>query len=152
MSFMVKETLLELYERDLRRLDDEVGQYLNESELWIKRGTIANSAGNLCLHILGNLDHFIGAVLGNSGYVRDRESEFSATGVSRENLRAAISATAATVSRTLKGLDDENFQITYPIEVFGGPMTTGFFLIHLATHLNYHLGQINYHRRLVSET
>ncbi len=146
---MLIETLQQLFDRDLSKLKEEIGLYSNESDLWKTGGEITNSAGNLTLHLIGNLRHFFGAVLGETGYVRDRDKEFSDGGVSRADLIAGIDQAAADVKATLQKLTDEDLANTYPIEVFGHPMTTEFFLIHLATHLNYHLGQINYHRRII---
>jgi uncharacterized damage-inducible protein DinB len=139
-----------LYERDLAKLEEEIGLYAVEADLWKTGGEITNSAGNLTLHLVGNLRHFFGAVLGETGYVRDRDKEFSDGGVSREELLAQIDQAATDVNVALQRLLDEDLAKTYPIEVFGHPMTTEFFLVHLATHLNYHLGQINYHRRLLA--
>jgi uncharacterized damage-inducible protein DinB len=147
---MLKDVLLELYARDIGRLKAEIEQYADEADLWKTRGEIANSGGNLTLHLTGNLKHFFGAVLGGSGFVRDRDSEFSSEGISRAEMLADIDATASVLRSTLEKLTDEDFAQIYPIEVFGHPMTTGFFLTHLTTHFNYHLGQINYHRRLLS--
>jgi uncharacterized damage-inducible protein DinB len=147
---MLKDVLTQLYERDLNKLKAEIEQYADEADLWKTSGEIANSAGNLTLHLTGNLKHFFGAVLGGSGFVRDRDAEFSSGGISREEMLADIDATAAVLRSTLEKLTDEDFAKTYPIEVFGHPMTTAFFLTHLTTHFNYHLGQINYHRRLLS--
>lgn len=148
---MLTETLIQLYERDLERLKSEIGQYTDEADLWKTSGDITNSGGNLTLHLIGNLKHFIGAVLGGSGFVRDRDAEFSSGAVDRGILLTQIDATVEVVKSTLTKLTDEDLAKTYPIEVFGHPMTTEFFLIHLTTHLNYHLGQINYHRRFLSE-
>lgn len=147
---MLKNVLIELYERDLGRLKAEIEQYADEADLWKTSGGITNSAGNLTLHLIGNLKHFIGAVLGGSGFVRDRDAEFSTTGVSRNKMLADIDEAAAIVKATLEKLSDDEIAGIYPIEVFGHPMATAFFLTHLTTHLNYHLGQINYHRRLLS--
>ena len=147
---MLTDILIELYERDLGRLKAEIEQYADEADLWKTSGEITNSGGNLTLHLTGNLKHFIGAVLGGSGFVRDRDAEFSSEGVSREKLISDIDATAQVLKSTLEKLTDETLAGIYPIEVFGEPMTTAFFLTHLATHFNYHLGQINYHRRLLS--
>ncbi len=147
---MLRKVLAELYERDLTKLRDEVVQYENESDLWKIENGIANSAGNLCLHLTGNLKHFFGAVLGNSGYVRDRDAEFANKDVPRSEMIADIEVTKNVVLSTLAELTEEDLGKPYPIEVFGHPMTTGFFLTHLSTHLNYHLGQINYHRRLLA--
>lgn len=147
---MLSGVLIQLYERDLAKLRAEIEQYSDEADLWKVSGEITNSAGNLTLHLIGNLKHFVGAVLGDSGFVRDRDAEFSSKGVLRDQLLADVDATAIVVKATLEKLTDEDFAKTYPIEVFGHPMTTEFFLVHLTTHLTYHLGQINYHRRLLS--
>lgn len=149
---MLNEVLIQIYERDLGKLKGEIEQYTNEADLWKTNGEITNSAGNLALHLFGNLNHFIGAVLGGSDYVRDRDAEFAKAGVSSDQLLAEIDKTISVVTSTLKTLTDEDFEKIYPIEVFGHPMTTEFFLVHLATHFTYHLGQINYHRRLLSGT
>jgi uncharacterized damage-inducible protein DinB len=147
---MLKEILVELYERDLAKLKTEIEQFENEADLWKTSGAVTNSAGNLCQHLTGNLQHFFGAVLGDTGYVRDRDAEFAEKGTTRADLLADIDAALESVKSTLAKLTDEDFAKTYPIEVFGKPMTTGSFLTHLTTHFNYHLGQINYHRRLLT--
>ena len=147
---MMREILGELYERDLNKLKAEIELYSDEADLWKKPGDVPNSAGNLCLHLNGNLQHFFGAVLGATGYVRDRDAEFSSVGISREAMISDVESTLAVVKSTLAKLSDDDLAAIYPIEVFGKPMTTGFFLTHLATHLDWHLGQINYHRRMVA--
>ena len=146
---MLIQTLLNLFERDLAKLKAEVEAYANEGDLWRVEGEIANSAGNLCLHLAGNLRHFFGAVLGGTDYVRDRDAEFASKFVPRVTLLAEVDAAVSEVKAVLEQITDEELQKNYPIEVFGHPMTTEFFLVHLATHLNYHLGQINYHRRML---
>jgi len=143
------ETLTKLYLRDLEKLKTEITSYKNEENLWKVSGEIANSAGNLCLHICGNLQHFIGATLSKTGYIRKRDEEFSRKNVAIRDLVAEIDLTIKTVQKTLNELNEEDLTKAYPINVFGNEMTTGFFLTHLATHLNYHLGQINYHRRFL---
>jgi uncharacterized damage-inducible protein DinB len=148
---MLQTILADLYERDLNKLKTEIGEYADEADLWKKSGTIPNSAGNLSLHLCGNLRHFIGAVLGETGYVRDRDLEFSNEGVSRATLLGEIDATIADIGSTLTKVSDETLASDYPIDVFGkGLFKTDWFLVHLATHFNYHLGQIDYHRRLIS--
>lgn len=136
--------------RDLDSLATEISSYPTEESLWLLHGDIKNTAGNLCLHLCGNLQHFIGAVLGNTGYVRNREAEFADKHVPKEKLLAEIEATKKTVSQTLSQMDASELQEEYPIQVFGAPMTTEYFLIHLSGHLMYHKGQINYHRRLLA--
>ena len=147
---MLRKVLIDLYERDLGKLKDEIQQYADEADLWKTGKGITNSAGNLSLHLTGNLKHFFGAVLGRTGYVRERDAEFANKNVSRSEMLADIDATLDVVRSTLAGMVENDFDKPYPIEVFGHPMTTGYFLVHLTTHFNYHLGQINYHRRLVA--
>jgi uncharacterized damage-inducible protein DinB len=140
--------LKQLFQRDLEKLKSEIISYKNDKKIWEVAGEVKNSAGNLCLHICGNLQHFIGAVLGNSGYKRERDLEFSKKNVSIKELLNEIDSTMQIVEITLNQLKEEKLVETFPINVFEYEMTTGFFLSHLTTHLNYHLGQINYHRRL----
>jgi hypothetical protein len=136
--------------RDLDILEKEINTYADEASLWrVERG-IANSAGTLCLHLCGNLQHFIGAVLGSTGYVRNRDYEFSARGLPKSHLLSEIAAARKAVEKTLSGLSPERLGQDFPIEMFGGRQTTTFMLLHLAGHLNYHLGQVNYHRRLLA--
>jgi hypothetical protein len=96
------------------------------------------------------LQHFIGTVLGNTGYVRNREAEFSSKHIPREKLLEEIEKTKAAIATVLPDLPHEQLHAPYPVEVFGHPMATVFFLMHLATHLGYHLGQVNYHRRMIA--
>ncbi len=145
----MKNTLIQLFERDLEKLKTEITSYKDEKKMWEVTGEISNSAGNLCLHICGNLQHFIGSVLGISGYKRDRDSEFSRKDIPVDEIIRKIDHTMFTVKKTLNELDVNKLDEIYPINVFGKEMTTGFFLTHLTTHLSYHLGQINYHRRLM---
>lgn len=144
------EHLSRCYIRDLEKLRSEIEQYPNDETLWIKAGAIPNSGGNLALHIIGNLNHFIGSVIGNSGYIRDRDREFSDSGISREKINMDLDALIVTVRETLAKIEPETLSETFPINIFGEPETTEYILIHLLTHLNYHLGQIDYHRRLMN--
>jgi len=151
---MVIEILKELFDRDLKKLKTEIEQYTDEANLWKVDGELPNSGGNLTLHLIGNLKHFIGAELGGSGYVRQRDLEFSSNTTSRAELLQMIEETMADVAAGLDNVTPEQLNADYPIVVFADrtdKMTTGWFLIHLATHLDYHLGQINYHRRLLDK-
>lgn len=140
-----------LFERDLNKLKEELIAYQDESQMWLVDGAITNSAGNLFLHLCGNLKHFIGAVLGNSGYIRERDREFNDKNVSREDITTNIDETLAVVLKTLDGLDDAALNEIYEVRVFNDkPITTHIFLLHLSGHLTYHMGQINYHRRLLA--
>lgn len=144
---MLQKILIELYQRDLDTLKGEIEAFVDDEDVWRTGGTVKNSAGNLALHIIGNLKHFIGAVLGGSGYVRNRDEEFASTGVPRQELLSAIGEARAVVTETLGSLSDEDLGKDFPVELFDRTNKTAFILIHLAMHLDYHLGQINYHRR-----
>lgn len=147
---MLKTTLLEFFERELLKLREEIALYPDERSLWETVGDINNSAGNLCLHLCGNMQHFVGAVLGHSGYVRDRDSEFARKHVPTEELIEGIDTTLRAVKTTLEGLDEAAFTAAYPVDKHGKAVTTDYMLLHLLSHFNYHLGQINYHRRLLA--
>lgn len=144
----MQKSLSAVFEKDLIRLKSEIEAYSDEQKLWIKAEGISNSAGNLCLHILGNLNNYIGAILGNTGYVRNRPAEFSEK-TSKDYLLKSLHETIEMVKQTISNLDSEILNQTYPDNVFGYEMKTDYFLIHLVGHLNYHLGQINYHRRIL---
>ena len=150
IDYMLIETLKFLFNRDLNRLRNEIESYKNEENLWKVEKLISNSAGNLCLHLAGNLNHFVGATLGQTGYIRNRENEFAQKNVPKNELLKSIRTTREMVKAVLQNLDENDLEKDFPIEVQGKKMTTIFFLIHLATHLNYHLGQINYHRRILA--
>ncbi|MGO4773308.1 DinB family protein [Flavobacterium sp. W22_SRS_FK3] len=145
---MLIQTLKSLFNRDLNKLKEEIEAYQSESQLWVIDKNISNSAGNLCLHLIGNLNTYIGAELGKTGYIRDRPLEFSAKDIPKAQLISKIEETILVVNNTLDSLKESDLEHIYTQIVFEKEMTTGFFLVHLSTHLAYHLGQINYHRRL----
>lgn len=136
--------------RDLDALAAELAAYPNDAAVWANPAGAPNSAGTLTLHLVGNLRHFIGATLGSSGYVRDRDSEFAGKYVPRAEMTALIAAARAEVETALAGLDPARLGEPFPLTVGGGTMPTGRFLVHLAGHFTYHLGQLDYHRRLVT--
>lgn len=146
---MLTHLLFPLFERDLQKLITEIESYPTEESLWKTVPGIANSGGTLALHLIGNLNHFIGAVLGKTGYIRNREAEFADRNVPRQKLNREIGDTLTMIATTFQQLTTEELEASYPIDVFGEPMKTAFFLIHLESHLGYHLGQVNYHRRIV---
>lgn len=135
--------------RDLRAVAREVEAYPDDEALWRTAPGITNSTGTLALHLAGNLEHFIGAVLGRTGYVRDREAEFGTRDLTRAELRRRIDAAAEAVDATLTQLSPEQYAAEYPVPVGGRKLGTADFLVHLATHLAYHLGQMDYHRRIL---
>jgi len=139
---------IEIYERDLLKLKAEIAGFKDEDNIWRKADGISNSAGTLVLHLLGNLNYTIGALLGGSGYVRNREQEFSLTGIPRETLIADIESTIAAVKAGLQNITQAKLDETYPLEMVGKHNTL-YYLIFFNGHLNYHLGQINYLRRIL---
>lgn len=146
---MLTNTLISLFERDLKKLIAEIQLYQNESHIWRIEKNILNSAGNLTLHLIGNLNTYIGKEIGKTNYVRNRELEFSEKNVPVKDLIEKIEDTIETIRLALSQITDEELNSEYPILVFSEKTSTDFFLIHLTTHLAYHLGQINYHRRLI---
>ncbi|MBP6236581.1 MAG: DUF1572 family protein [Saprospiraceae bacterium] len=143
------DTLKTLFNRDLNRLIAEIELYNNEADIWKVKGQINNSAGHLCLHLVGNLNTYIGKELGHKGYVRNRELEFSSEPIPRQKLIQNVKNTIEIINQTLNNFDKNLLEAEYPIKVLEYKTSTVFFLIHLTTHLSYHLGQINYHRRLI---
>lgn len=146
---MLTHTLKRLFRRDLEKLKQEIGSYQKEKNLWVVDKNIPNSAGNLCLHLVGNLNYFIGTHLGNTGYVRHRELEFSLKDIPQAELIKMVEETIEVIDSTLDHITESQLNEDYPVIVFADKMTTEYFLVHLASHLGYHLGQVNYHRRLL---
>ncbi len=141
--------LKSLYNRDLDRLYKEVESYQLDGNLWQTLPGTLNCGGNLALHLVGNLNTFICGHIGKSGYVRDRPAEFNRKDVPREELLGMISATKTGVSNALDLLSEAELAEDYTKRVFPERISLGWFLFHLQAHLNYHLGQINYHRRII---
>jgi hypothetical protein len=139
-----------LLARELATLRDELLAYADERAIWALPKGVPNSAGNLALHLTGNLRWFIGTQLGATGYIRDRDAEFSRRDVPRSELLAQVAAAADEVTRTLAAMDPSALDAQYPLEVGGIRVPTGRFLLHLEGHFAYHLGQLDYHRRSVT--
>jgi len=148
---MNADILVSFFERDLNKLINEIELYKNEENIWRLEKNISNSAGNLALHLIGNLNTFIGKEIGKTNYVRDRELEFSQKNVPRKELIENINDTIQMVKDSLLHLRPEELKADYPILKFSEITTTEYLLVHLAMHLTYHLGQINYHRRLLED-
>lgn len=136
--------------REMVTLRKEVEAYPSDESLWKVVPGITNSGGTLALHLAGNLQHFIGAVLGGSGYIRNREAEFSVRGLSRAEVLNLIDQATGSLTHTFRSLTDEVLGRQYPERVGKVRLSTGDFLVHLEGHLAYHLGQIDYHRRITT--
>jgi len=147
---MLTQSVRALLIRDLATLAREVERYPDEQQLWARPPGLPNSAGVLVRHLCGNLQHFVGAQLGATGYRRDREAEFGAPPCSRADLLAEIATTRAAVAAVLERLPAEVLAREYPLALTGRSLGTGDFLIHLAVHCAFHLGQVDYHRRVVT--
>ena len=138
----------EHYDRELLKLKEEITKFKDEGNIWRTANGITNSAGTLVLHLLGNMNFTIGTQLGGTGYVRNRDQEFSLRDVPREKLIADIDSTIEVVKTSLAGLDQAKLDETYPLE-FVGQKSTAFYLSFFYGHFTYHLGQINYLRRIL---
>ena len=136
--------------RDLAGFALELDASRDDASVWALPPGVNNSTGTLTLHACGNLRHFIGATLGKSGYVRDRDAEFAVRGLQRVELEMLLAVTRDEVARALDGLHSDLLPLDFPIPVGKTTLSTGRFLVHLATHLTYHLGQADMHRRVVT--
>ena len=139
----------ELFIYYLNSLIKEIFSYKNEENIWKLSGEISNTSGNLCLHICGNLNHFFGAAIGNTGYVRERNLEFSKKNVSREDLIKGVEDTKIMMEKVLDSLTSNDLTKIYPLNQFGENVTYETVFLILISHLAYHVGQINYHRRIL---
>ena len=140
-----------LFRRDLALLGQQVAAFPDDVTLWKTVPGVSNSAGNLVLHLEGNLREYLERQLAGVDYVRNRKQEFSQHGSSRDELAARIGELEQSIPAVLEALQPEDFATIYPQEVFGKPITTGQFLIHLHGHFNWHMGQIDYLRRVLTE-
>ena len=148
MTQLTKE-LKALFTRDLIKLKDEIALYRDDDALWSVKEGISNSGGNLCLHLIGNLRTYIGKTLGGVYYERDRPNEFSAKLIPRVNIYREIDETIEAVTLSLDIISADQLAEDFPEMIWGKPTGMIYTLMHLHGHLTYHLGQINYHRRLL---
>jgi hypothetical protein len=147
---MIVNSIKSIFLRDLSKLKGEIESYTDENSIWEIRSDINNSAGNLTLHLIGNLNTYIGSELNKTGYIRNRELEFTLKNISRVQLIQSIEATISVIENALDQLSVTDLEKEYPILIWEKKTSTAYVLIHLTTHLAYHLGQINYHRRLLN--
>jgi hypothetical protein len=140
------------FNNGLDKLKEELLAYDDENTMWIVEKNIKNSSGNLAQHLVGNLKTFVGKFMGQIPYHREREREFNERQFDRATLLLLIDETKEAISKSLTGKDESFFAQPFPKEavVIKEDQTNGFMLTHLYAHLNYHLGQINYHRRLLN--
>jgi hypothetical protein len=147
----LRDTVLRMLHRELAAVQREIEAYPDDESLWRVVPGISNSGGTLALHLAGNLRHFVGAILGESGYQRDRDAEFSARGLPRSHVAGEVGDAMRQVVSTLRTLDPSRLDSDFPIAVGNGvTLRTDVMLLHLAVHAGYHLGQIDYHRRITA--
>jgi uncharacterized damage-inducible protein DinB len=147
---MFKDWLKGVLVRDVKALKRELEAFGDEADIWDAPPGTTNSAGNLTLHLIGNLRHFIGMQLGGNDYKRDRDSEFASRNVPRAELLRGLDAAIGDIERTLPAMSDADLEKPYGLKIGETTVTTGDFLLHIASHLGYHLGQVDYHRRIVT--
>jgi uncharacterized damage-inducible protein DinB len=150
MTLPLASSIAAILARDLDAFRRSLAAYPDDASVWRPAGGLPNSAGTLALHVVGNLRHFVGAVLGGSGYVRRREEEFTAAGLPRAELDALLARTTEEVRAALARLDPTVLGRDFPSPPGGLRVATGDFLVHLCTHLAFHLGQADAHRRAVT--
>lgn len=146
---MLNSMLAGFYERDLRKVIEEINLFKNEADLWRTQGSVKNSSGNLVLHLVGGMNYHIGANMGHTGYVRDREQEFSRKGVERKVLVDQLETLMAMIGKTVNAMTPEDMEAEYPMVFDEEKRTNSYMLVQLLAHLNYHLGQVNYLRRII---
>ena len=139
------------FQRDIDKLIQEIKSYKNEADLWKKQGEIKNSAGIICSHLIGNLNHFIGQGIGKTGYIRNRTLEFSIEFVPSNELIKMLEDAKVMIDKTLSEMDEKLLKEPKPLNFTVTAVETMMdYLIHLHSHLNWHLGQVNYHRRMLN--
>jgi len=146
----LSEELANLFHRDITRLLQEVRAFPETAALWKTAPGVANAAGTLVLHLEGNLREYVGRQLGAIAYARDRPREFSARDVALDELVRRVEAVREMVPTVVRAIPDARLAAPYPEPYDGAVLSTQMFLIHLLTHLDYHLGQIDYLRRITT--
>ena len=139
-----------LLTRELEAFAREVELFPDDESLWKTLPGVTNSAGNLALHVCGNLQHFVGGVLGGTGYVRDRPLEFGARAGRREDVARSLRETIPVVAAALGRVPEGALAAPYPEPHDGVQLPCGRFLLHICIHLAFHLGQAGYLRRALT--
>ncbi len=145
---MLSSILAGFYERDIRKLIEEIALFRHDADLWRTMGAVSNPAGNLALHIIGGTNYLIGATLGHTGYVRNRAEEFTIKDVDRKVIVAELEKLIPMINTTLAAFGPEDMAADYPLIFDDAVRSNSYVLTQLLVHLNYHLGQVNYLRRM----
>lgn len=147
---MLLQHLKALYLREIATLERELDLYPDDASVWKELVGLPNSAGTLFLHLTGSLQYFFGAVLGKSGYLRDRAAEFTRRNVSRSELKEELSSARQSVLAGFASLSNDDLEQVFPVRFADVDFSTELTLLQFSSHLAYHLGQIDYHRRVVT--
>jgi hypothetical protein len=147
---MLSTDLASLFERDLLRFVQELRAFPDTTALWQTAPGVTNPAGTLALHIEGNLREYVGRQLGRIEYTRNRPLEFAARDLAHDEIVARVEAVQPVVPRIIEALSDETLRADFPEQYNGASISTQQFLMHLYAHLNYHLGQLDYLRRVTT--
>lgn len=142
-------TFIQFYQKGLQDLRQEATQFKSEELLWKTLPGVKNSCGNLFLHLIGNLNYFIGAQMGNTGYVRNRDLEFSAKDVPVHEIIKQIEALETIIPTVLQSKSEGWLAEEFLMEFLGAKQKNEFMITQMLVHLNYHCGQINYLRRML---
>jgi uncharacterized damage-inducible protein DinB len=145
---LVRSVLCEKLEQMAREIREAAGP-LGEAEFWRKPVEPGNSVGHLVLHLTGNLNHFVGAQLGGTDYVRDREREFTeAAPPGKAEALNRLGEAVALFRRVVSGLGPERLTAPHPEERFRTVLKA---LVSLVAHFAVHRGQISYLVRLLKK-
>lgn len=138
--------------RELEELRDgvrETAKTLADQDLWAKPIEPGNSIGHLILHLTGNLNHFVGGQLGKTGYVRDREREFTENNhPGKEKVLANLDDAVATFRCVVENLTAEQLISPHPETRLGQVLPA---LTHLVAHFALHRGQMTYIARSIAK-
>jgi Protein of unknown function (DUF1572) len=140
----------ELYLNYLTQLKDEMSSYKKETDIWKLAGSITNSPGNLAMHLCGNLKYNFGTLILKNGYIRHRDYEFSQKNTPKQLILNEIELTRKVVTDAFDSMGESDLTREFPSDIYDEGQSIGSVLLRLAFHFAYHLGQINYHRRLIS--
>lgn len=149
---MLLEDLKAMYLREIATLERELALYPDDASVWAALPGVPNPAGTLFLHLAGSLQHFFGAALGKSGYVRDRAAEFSKRDVPKSELEQELANARQSVIAGFAALTEDRLEETFPVRFADDSFSTQLTLLQFSSHLAYHLGQIDYHRRVVTQS
>jgi len=147
---MITSLLIDLYNNELDKLNDELMSYESDELLWKTIDGTKTTAGNNCLIISGTLQQQIGSLIGEFEYMRNKEAELKAKNVSKERLAEEISNARKVVIETLEGVSKMDLAKVYPSTEFKEPVNTEYYLLHMLKTLGFYNGQIALHRQIVS--